>query len=55
MFSRKDFQPNDEYLGWDGSFKGKMLNPAVFVYVIEVEFINGKKKLYKGDVTLMQN
>jgi len=55
VFSRKDFQPNDEYLGWDGSFKGKLLNPAVFVYVVEIEFINGKKKLYKGDITLMQN
>lgn len=55
IFSRKDFNPNDEQLGWDGTFNGKILNSAVFVYVIEVEFINGRKKIYKGDITLIQD
>ena len=39
---------------WNGMFRGEMLNPAVFVYLVEVEFIDGRVELYKGDVTLMR-
>lgn len=39
--------------GWDGSFKGKRLNPGVFVYVVEFEQEDGEKQLLKGNVTLM--
>ena len=40
--------------GWDGFFRGKALDPAVFVYIIEVEFLDGVKLLYRGDVTLVK-
>jgi gliding motility-associated-like protein len=49
-----DFQPNDPARSWDGELKGEPMNPAVFVYWAEIEFIDGVKKLYKGDVTLMR-
>ncbi len=49
-----DFQPNDPSRSWDGKLKGEPMNPAVFVYWAEIEFIDGVKKLYKGDVTLMR-
>ena len=52
VFSDQGFQPNDPDHGWDGWFRGKKLNPAVFVYYAEIEFIDGVKKIYKGDVTL---
>ena len=39
---------------WDGSFKGKKMNPAVFVYLIDVEFIDGLNLLYRGTVTLVR-
>jgi gliding motility-associated-like protein len=38
--------------GWDGFLKNKPLNPAVFVYIIELNFIDGETVVYKGDVTL---
>jgi len=47
------FQPNDPTISWDGTFKGKMLQPGVFVYSIEIEFIDGKIINYKGDVTII--
>jgi len=40
--------------GWDGTFNGKLMDSAVFVYHFEVEFINGVKRLFKGDVTLVR-
>ena len=39
---------------WDGTFNGKTMNPAVFVYLVEVEFIDGLTLLYRGDLTLLR-
>ncbi|MDH3648208.1 MAG: gliding motility-associated C-terminal domain-containing protein [Saprospiraceae bacterium] len=38
--------------GWNGEFESKVLSPGVFVYLVEVEFIDGRVLLYRGDVTL---
>ena len=46
--------PDDRDSAWKGEFKGKRLNPGVFVYLIEIEFADGKTFIYKGDVTLMK-
>ena len=48
------FPPNDMSYGWDGTFNGKLMNPAVFVYYAELEFADGETEIYKGDVTLMR-
>ncbi len=44
--------PLDNTRGWDESFRGEFVNPAVFVYFAEVEFADGTTELYKGDVTV---
>ncbi len=49
-----NFQPNDPVAGWDGRHRGQLLNPAVFTWFAEVEFIDGKVVLFEGDVTLMR-
>ena len=54
VFQDADFQPNDPSHGWKGRFRGEELNPAVFVYWAEIEFVDGVKKIYKGDVTLIK-
>ena len=54
VFEQKNFQPNDPSKGWDGKFRGDLLNPAVFVYQARVRFIDGEKILYKGDITLIR-
>jgi gliding motility-associated-like protein len=48
------FLPNDPSKGWDGYFRSDLMNPGVFVYAAEIEFIDGVTKLYTGDVTLMK-
>ena len=52
----EDFAPNsiDPNHGWDGTFRGKAMNPAVFVYFAEVELTNGETVIRKGDVTLIK-
>ena len=54
VYQNSGFQPNDPSEGWDGTFRNQSLNPAVFAYFAEIEFIDGVKKLYKGDVTLLK-
>ncbi len=54
VFERFDFQPNDPSLGWDGRWRGKKVNPAVFVYLLEVEYFDGTKETLKGDVTVLR-
>ena len=52
LFQRTDMLPNDEELGWDGTFRGKPMNPAVFVWWADVELADGRHIVLKGDVTV---
>jgi PKD repeat protein len=44
--------PDDQ--GWDGYVRGKLANPDVYVYVVEVLCENGTPFFYKGNVTLLR-
>lgn len=54
LFQKQNFQPNDPSYGWDGRFDGQLMTPAVFVYYAEIELIDGRTLLYKGDITLVR-
>ena len=54
MFETFDIPPNEPDVGWDGTLKGKKMNPAVFVYLAEIEFVDGEMILYRGDLTLLE-
>ncbi|RMG87962.1 MAG: hypothetical protein D6714_01440, partial [Bacteroidetes bacterium] len=44
VFEVHDYDPKDPAnlnLGWDGTFRGEVLDPAVFVWFAEIEFIDG--------------
>jgi subtilisin-like proprotein convertase family protein len=45
---------NETGIGWDGTFKGKIMNPAVFVWSLEVEYIDGEGDVLKGQTTLVR-
>jgi len=53
VFEAYNFQPNDPFFGWNGFFRGQLCNSAVFVYMAEIEFIDGEVLLFKGDAALM--
>jgi gliding motility-associated-like protein len=54
VYERRQFQPNDESAGWDGTFKGEQMLPSVYTYYAEVLMVNGSKEVLKGDVTLLR-
>jgi gliding motility-associated-like protein len=40
---------------WDGTYKGKMVDPGVFAYICEVTtVVEGQKKLFTGNVTVLR-
>ena len=49
-----DMEPNDQSAGWDGTFRGKMLNTAVFAWAAEVEYTDGTSRVFEGDVSLFR-
>jgi gliding motility-associated-like protein len=54
VFRGENFAPNIPTLGWDGKFRGKLMNPAVFGWYAKVKFIDGTIQLLKGDLTLVR-
>jgi gliding motility-associated-like protein len=54
VFEKPDINLGDENNGWNGMFKGKMMNPGVFVYVADVEFIDNEVISLKGEFTLVR-
>ncbi len=45
---------NNSSIGWDGTLNGEPLNPGVFVYVIDVKYIDGHVDIFRGDITLVR-
>ncbi len=54
VFLIRDFPPNDVRYGWDGSFNGQQLNPAVFAWVLQWEDLNHEVHEERGNVTLVR-
>lgn len=45
---------NDETVGWDGTFKGRLLDPEVFAFYALIRFLDGEEIIYKGDIQLIR-
>lgn len=54
VYQLDDFHPDLISGGWDGTFKNKDLNPAVFTYMIDFTLINGDKVFDTGSITLVR-
>lgn len=48
------YSSNDINFSWDGSYKGTMMEPNVYVYVLKVSYIDGYTANNKGTVTLIR-
>jgi gliding motility-associated-like protein len=54
IFEAKDFPVNDLNAGWDGTFKGREMPSGVYVWYLEVDFVDGSTESYKGHTTLIK-
>ncbi len=55
LFEVTDIPLNNEKLGWDGrSANGRPLEPGVYAYLIDIEFLDCTTGTYYGDLTLVK-
>jgi large repetitive protein len=54
VFEAQNFQINDTFYSWDGSFRGQEMQSGVFFWYIEAEFTDGAKETFKGNTTLIR-
>lgn len=54
VFQTTDFRPNDLTKGWDGTFRGKPMPPDVYVWTLEVEYLDGVKEVLHGHTNLIR-
>ena len=53
-WGEKVFESHNQFWGWDGTYKGTLQMPSVFVYEATVYFLDGSQQQYKGSVTLVR-
>jgi gliding motility-associated-like protein len=53
-WGQKVFESNDPTIGWDGTYKGVPQPMDVYAYLVEAEFVDGRKASKKGDITLIR-
>lgn len=54
FFDRDNFQPNDPSQGWDGKVGTKLALPNVYIYWLEIEYLDGVIEIIEGDFTLIK-
>ncbi len=54
VFERRNFQPSDPNMGWDGRIRGEKAAVGVYAYASRVRWLDGTSVWYKGDVTLLK-
>ncbi|MEZ4923007.1 MAG: gliding motility-associated C-terminal domain-containing protein, partial [Crocinitomicaceae bacterium] len=53
-WGEKVFSSESESVCWDGTWNGKPLNPAVFVYTVDGYLLNGELISQKGNISLIR-
>jgi gliding motility-associated-like protein len=54
VFQLQDYPFNDDTKGWDGNFRGQPCDPGIYVWVLEVEYVDGEREVFKGNTTLIR-
>lgn len=55
VFDDENIPLNDMSSGWDGRFKGDRLSPGVYIWVAEIEYLDGLSETLHGDIFLSGN
>jgi gliding motility-associated-like protein len=53
-WGEKVFETRDQNVGWDGTFRGQAVDPAVFVYHLTAWCADGQRYFTKGNVTVIR-
>ncbi|HIA06661.1 MAG TPA: hypothetical protein EYN71_08180, partial [Flavobacteriales bacterium] len=53
-WGEKVFETTNPQEGWDGTYRFKPLNTAVFAYVVSTTFMDGSETSLSGTITLVK-
>ncbi|MBI2967458.1 MAG: gliding motility-associated C-terminal domain-containing protein [Bacteroidetes bacterium] len=53
-WGQKIWETQDPAAGWDGTWKGKMMDTGVFVYCLWIKWNDWKEDVIKGNITLVK-
>ncbi len=53
-WGEKVFETNNLNMGWDGTYNGKLMDSAVFVYYVTATLNNGEKITKKGNISFIR-
>lgn len=53
-WGEKVFESNDINKAWDGTYKGKLLNPDTYVYKVQLSYLTGKTAEQKGSISILK-
>jgi gliding motility-associated-like protein len=54
MFIKQNFKTDDPSFAWDGRIRGRNALPDVYIYFIEVEYLDKTTEIIEGDFTLIR-
>ncbi len=54
VYEAYNVYPNNPGVGWDGTFRGEVLAPDVYVYVLDVVCSTGEPFVFRGDISLVR-
>lgn len=55
VFDRSDGELGDTDFRWDGTRSGQELPSGSYLYWLELEYVDGEKAVFSGDLTLLRN
>lgn len=53
IFAVKDVLPNNPDVGWDGMIDGQSAGVNTYLYIVEIEYINGTLEQFEGTVEII--
>jgi gliding motility-associated-like protein len=54
LYEDGDFLANSDADGWDGTFRGRPMNAGVYIWQLEVEYVDGDIESFAGSTTLIR-
>lgn len=53
-WGEKLFESTEQVYGWDGTYKGSLVQPGVYIYKAELTYLDGVKDMRTGSVTVIR-
>ena len=54
VYENNEIVPNQPAQGWDGNYRGSLAQSGVYLWMIEVEYVDGLTEVFKGQTTLIR-